>query len=63
MKVGLCVLVVLVSLFVCLSVRPLDYLRSNEWICMKLLPEVWLGPRNNRVDLRGDPNYVCLGSL
>ena len=33
-------LVVFVYLFVCLFVRPQDYLQSNELICMQLLPEV-----------------------
>ena len=34
-----------------LSVRQYDYLQSNEWICMKLLSEVCLGPRNNPLNL------------
>ena len=40
-----CLLVCLfVCLFVCLSVCPQNYLQSNKWICMELLPEVCLGP-------------------
>ena len=34
-----------------LSVRQYDYLQSNEWICMKLLSEVRLGPRNDPLNL------------
>ena len=34
-----------------LSVRQQDYLQSNEWICMKLLSEVRLMPRNNPLNL------------
>ena len=37
--------------FVCVSVLPSvrkqDNLQSNKWICMKLLPEVYLGPKDN----------------
>ena len=42
-------LVVLVCLYVCLSVRQQDYLQSNGRICMKHLPDVMCvsGPRNN----------------
>ena len=41
--------------FVCLSVRLSDYLKSNERICLTLSPGVCLGPRNNRLDLGDDP--------
>ena len=34
-----------------LSVRQYDYLQSNEWICMKFLSEVRLGPRNDPLNL------------
>ena len=40
-------LVVFVCLFVRLSVRQQDYLESNKRICMKLLPELFLGPSSN----------------
>ena len=45
-----------VGLFVCLFVRQQDYLKSNERICVKLLPKVCLGPLifHNFVD---DPHY------
>ena len=46
-----------VCLFVCLSARPSNYVKSNERICMKLLPEVCLGPRNNPLDFGNDPDY------
>ena len=48
---------------VCLSVCPQDYLDCNDEICMKLLPEVCLGPGYNilGVDritiLIQDPDY------
>ena len=49
--------VVLVCLFVCLSVCHQDYLQSKEQICIKLLPEVCLGPRNKQLHFVDDPNY------
>ena len=44
---------VLVLLFG-MSVCPSDHLKSNAW---GLLPEVCLGPRNNRFDFGDDPDY------
>ena len=50
-----------------LSVRQQYYLQSNEWICMKLLSEVCLRPRNNplnlemiRISLRSGSNTLSL---
>ena len=40
-----------VCTFVCLSfVCQHVYLQSNKWICTRLIPEIFLGPRNNRLN-------------
>ena len=44
-----------VCLFVCLSVRHQDYF-SDERISMKLLKEVFLGPRNKNILFVKDPD-------
>ena len=36
-----------VCLSVCVYVRPSDYLKNNKRICIKLWPEMCVGPRNN----------------
>ena len=55
---SLCLFVgVFVCLFVCLSVRKQDYLKSTERICMKLLPEVCHRPMTNPINLGDDPDY------
>ena len=43
--------------FACLFGSQQDYLQSIEWICMNLLPEVCLSPRNNPFNLGEDSNY------
>ena len=44
--------------FVCLSVLGITYqVPSNEQFCIKLLPEVCLGPKNNRFNYGDDPDY------
>ena len=40
-----------------LSIRQQDYLQNNKRFCMKLLPEVYLGPRNNPLRFGDDPAY------
>ena len=50
-------LVMLVCVSVCLSIRKQSYLKSNERICIKMLPEVALGPRTNPLYFVDDPNY------
>ena len=51
---GGCILV----LFVCLFVRQQDCLQSNERGSMhELSSEMYLGPRNNLVHIRDDPDY------
>ena len=44
-------------LFVSLSVRPPDCLKNSKRIRMKFLPEVCLGPRNNRLNIWDDANH------
>ena len=44
-------------LFICLFVRQQDYLQTIEQICKKLLPDVWLRPRNNPFHFGDDPDY------
>ena len=44
--------------FFCLSVLGITYqVPSNEQFCIKLLPEVCLGPKNNRLNYGDDPDY------
>ena len=49
------VLVLLARLSVSL---PSDYLKCIEWICVKFLLEVCLGPRYNRLDFGDDPDTI-----
>ena len=43
---------------VCLSVRHrITYNVVNGFACMKLLSEVYLGPRNNVIHFGDDPDY------
>ena len=51
------VLVMLVCSPVCPSVCPSNYFKSDARICTKLLSEVYLGPRNNRLDFAHAPDY------
>ena len=39
------------------SLRPSDFLKSNEPICMQFLPDVCLKPRNNWLDFGDDLDY------
>ena len=39
---------------VCMSVSRISYKIRDEFACMKLLSEVYLGPRNNLINFRGD---------
>ena len=43
--------------FVCLSVNRITYKVMNRFACMKLLSEVYLGPRNNLIHFGDDPDY------
>jgi len=45
------------SLSVCLSVCPLDYSRSYEWILMKFFRGVGREPWNNQCDSGGDSDH------
>ena len=40
-----------------LCVCPSDHLMYNERICMKLLPEVCVSPKKNRLNFGEDPGY------
>ena len=44
-------------LLVDLSVSPLKNSKRNQPICNKLSPEVYLGPRNNRIHFGDDTDY------
>ena len=46
-----------VGLSVCPSICPSNYSKSNHDICIKPLPEVSLGPRNNRRNYDLHPAY------
>ena len=52
--------VMFLVMFVCLSVRPSDYLQSNERIRMTCLPEVCLGPRTEPLNFVDDFGITIL---
>ena len=39
------------------NVRSSDYVKSNQWICMKFLPEVRPGQRHNLLNFGDDRDY------
>ena len=43
--------------FVCLSVRRIAYKVMNGFACMKLLSEMYLGPRKNLIHFWSDSDY------
>ena len=53
-----CLLVCLyVCISVCLSVCAQNCLRSYNWICMKLLPDLCIVPGKNPLYFMYDPDY------
>ena len=58
-----CYVFVRVGLFVCLSVRPSDYLKNKEQICIKLLPEVYPGPRTNQLNVGNTQNLLKINEI